>query len=532
MKESKNQKKRVLMFSAMALMLAMLFGLFVQGFSITSYAATGTITKNSVNIRKEPSTSSDVVGSAVYGNTVTVNSKTTGADGYDWYQVVVDANTVGYIRSDLINVTGDIPDENGGTTTPGTTSPSVTVTPVQPISAEVTGNEAVRVRSDAVIAADNITAQLASGTTVTVTGQAVDSEGNTWYLVSFDDNGTSQEGFIRADYLVLSGEVVPVDENTPQDPSTGDPSNSGQNDPNVTSQDYYVAWAAGMDGVERWYLFDPKAVNENGSLGKKYKVEEMIRLANEYDKDVTALKATVRTQKIVIVVLVILLLAAAFGVVLLFLKLKDMADEAYFSAVEKETVRERNAARGERGKDVPSSGKRQTQAAGANGQRPAQNKPAQQGGQTRSASGVPIRSSSQGSQVKSASQSGVTTRPAQNGTQARQTQGSTARPAQNSMQARQPQGGTARPVQNGTQAGAGQSSTQTRTSSDRSQNSTTGTAKTVTNQMSGSQQAQARPTQTPSRPAGQNVDTRSKKVTNDEDDFEFEFLNWDGEENS
>ena len=171
----------------LALVLALMLGLFAQDFVMTSYAATGTITKPSVNIRKEPNTSSEVVGSAKQGNAVTVNSKTKGSDGKDWYQVAVDANTVGYIRGDLMTVTGDVPEEGGGTTTPENPevhTPTVTVTPVQPLSATITGSDAVRVRWDAVIAADNIVAQLESGTEVTVNGQATDAEGNIWYQVT------------------------------------------------------------------------------------------------------------------------------------------------------------------------------------------------------------------------------------------------------------------------------------------------------------------------------------------------------------
>ena len=81
---------------------AMLF--FVSQKSICFAEATGKIKAASVKVRQSADTNSEVIGSSSLGKTVTLISQTTDASGYVWYEVYVDANTTGYIRSDLVDV--------------------------------------------------------------------------------------------------------------------------------------------------------------------------------------------------------------------------------------------------------------------------------------------------------------------------------------------------------------------------------------------------------------------------------------------
>ena len=65
-----------------------------------------TVTVASAKIRASADPNSQQLGSAKQGGTVSIIGQTTGTDGKTWYQVFVDANTKGFIRADLVNVTG------------------------------------------------------------------------------------------------------------------------------------------------------------------------------------------------------------------------------------------------------------------------------------------------------------------------------------------------------------------------------------------------------------------------------------------
>lgn len=76
---------------------------------------------NGANIRLEASTTSTALASVEGGQRVEICGTEVGADGYTWYKVYVNGNTIGYIRSDLVTDTGEktgsIADDNlvGGT---------------------------------------------------------------------------------------------------------------------------------------------------------------------------------------------------------------------------------------------------------------------------------------------------------------------------------------------------------------------------------------------------------------------------------
>ena len=73
-----------------------------------------------VNIRKGPSTTADLVASAQAKSEITITGETTATDGYKWYQIKFTANgqsMTGFVRSDLI--TYEAPANN---TTPATTT--------------------------------------------------------------------------------------------------------------------------------------------------------------------------------------------------------------------------------------------------------------------------------------------------------------------------------------------------------------------------------------------------------------------------
>ena len=163
--------------------LVLTLALCVEGLSMVSHAeAQAKITASSAKVRKEASTSSDSVGSVTRDKVVTVVGETQGADGYVWYQVVVDANTNGYVRSDLVSLI----------------QVETEIEKVNPVGGTVSGSSSVRVRASA-STSSQIVKNAASGTALTVTGRTTGTDGNTWYQVSFIADGTEVNGFIRYD---------------------------------------------------------------------------------------------------------------------------------------------------------------------------------------------------------------------------------------------------------------------------------------------------------------------------------------------
>ncbi len=200
----------------LALALALICGVFSANTIVGHAESQGKITAASVNIRKEPSTSSETIGSTERDKTVSVISQVKGADGYNWYKVYVNANTTGYIRSDLMTITdGTTPPSEGTTATPPPSNeppastdvpqaPPVEVTDVNPVSGSVTG-DSVKIYDNASTSAGEVSV-VQNGTALTITGQATDPEGTAWYRVSFISNDAQVAGFVQAVYVHPSGD--------------------------------------------------------------------------------------------------------------------------------------------------------------------------------------------------------------------------------------------------------------------------------------------------------------------------------------
>lgn len=517
----------------MALVMVLTMGFAMEHFSFVSHAESkGKVTSSSaVNIRKEPSTSSSAVGSVETGKEIDVRGQVTASDGTTWYQVFVDANTLGYIRSDLIQITdGSTPptvEATASTTVNNTTTNNTTtgenntttntnetpvdVTAVEPLSATVTNGQKVRVRSNASTTSSIVTS-VQSGMALTVTGQATGTDGNVWYQVEFIDNGSNVVGFIRADYVSLSGEVVPASTETPDatEPSEEEPAQTEEPEETKT-------WETQLQG-DTWFLL-------NMDSNKQYEIDELFNAVQQNGDLYEASQKTVKSQKIAIIILVVLAVAAAAVAVLLFLKIKDAADAAYFSEVEKEVARKRGESRSKNGQKVvhtvgpdkkpggkaavvqPQTG-RAAGAKAASAQAPggrAGGKPVSaqaQGGRTAGARPETVQAQSgKAAGARPAGAQGsraVGARPAgsQSGTRTAGTQSQGARPVGTQQQGIRPVGGQsqgARPVGKQSQ----------------------GARAAETAKAANTQQAPG---------------WKSKNFMTDDDEFEFEFLNWDGED--
>ena len=473
----------------LALVLVLGAGLFSEDLAIVSHAESAAkVTASSAKIRKSADSSSEVVGSATKDKTISIKSQTQGADGYTWYEVYVDANTLGYIRSDLVSITdGSTPPSSSNTTSAATTTNTATQAPaanetpvevmaVEPMSATVTGGQSVRVRSNA-STTSQIVSTAENGTALTVTGQATGTDGNTWYQVSFISNNTEVTGFIRSDYVALSGELQAP---SAEQPAEEQPSEEQPADETQTSKD----WDTQLQG-DAWYLLD--------MVGQKqYKIDDLfssIDQITEINAQFETNQKKITSQKVVIIILVIILVALAAAVTLLIFKIKDMNDAAYFSDVEEETERRRV--------DRPQGGRTQ-------GGRPQGGRPAPQGSRPKNTQKV---MQDVGEERRPASRpAGQGTRPASK--PAARPVSQTARPAgqaaRTAAQAERPVGQQGRPVKPAAPQG-GRPAPQV-----------------------------DRPVSRPARPVQnggeQDPGWKSKNFMSDDDEFEFEFLNWDNDD--
>lgn len=310
---------------------AVLFVFCLHMFSFESVAAEGKVKPASAKIRSEANTSSEALASVESGDELTVKGKVTGSDGKVWYQVFVDANTLGYIRSDLLDVDGTVSELQafsgtqteesaaaGNTSNTGsagnTETVTITVEPMASQSATITGGD-VNVRQSASTSTSKV-ATAKNGTAVTVTGQANGSDGKLWYQVSFISDGSEVTGFIRSDYIEL-GEVIetPETQETPPEEQEAEPEQ-----PQSVSKAYETVLESvtAEDGTvsDVWYLYDNEA-------GYKYSIPKLMA-ATTANEEVDAGQAKqVKQQKIIIIVMAVAIVILVLGVTLLLFKLRD-----------------------------------------------------------------------------------------------------------------------------------------------------------------------------------------------------------------
>ena len=298
--------------------------------SFPCFAAEGTITAPSAKIRKSASTTSEHVGSALSGEKYTITGQESGADGYTWYKVTFEENKSGYIRADLISVSGSVP----AVEQPATYNPTVTITDITPVTAKITGSS-VRVRPDAAASGGVVTA-VSRDTVITIDGMATGSDNKTWYRVNCTIDGKAILGFVREDFLSVQGEVVTPSQGeapTEQAPQE-EPQDVPVEEPVATPEPKMYDTVCEGD---KWYLL-------NNESNEKYVIDDVFAAVNTNRDLAIKYEKTAKSQKGFIWALSILLLLSLGAVAFLVWKLKDMLDEAYFNQVEKKTLRDREGA--------------------------------------------------------------------------------------------------------------------------------------------------------------------------------------------
>lgn len=500
-----SELRRRLLTGAFAFVLALVvFGAGAFMTTFVSHAETQvTVTSpKGANVRQSASTSSAAVGGVEKGKVLTVLSQVQGSDGYTWYQIQYNDTTTGYIRSDLVEVSGDAPAEGGGDDTP------VEVTEVNPVSASVT-EESGKIRSNA-SSASQILAEVPRETVLTVTGQATDADGKVWYQVSFISEESQVDGFIRSDYVALAEELTPKTEEPAPEESTPEPP--------AETKPYDVIMNNGD-----WVLVDYINYEEP----KAWPVEGIFNNLNTYEKIVEDKDKNINNQKIIIIILVILLVVAVAGIAFLVFKIRDMIDSAYYNEVENETLRRKNAANGRGGQKVMQTVGMERQSARPVGAKPSGSGQAarpsgasqRQGGASQ---GTRPAGASQGQRMSGSSQTARTAGASQGQRQTGGVQG--ARPA-GAAQGQRASGASqgARPA--GSSQGQRVSGTSQGTrpaGSSQSQRPSGAAPGRTTAASSGARPAQQ------ARSSAQRVQPRN--FMEEDDDFEFEFLNYDGDE--
>lgn len=319
----------------------------------------GTVTADSAKIREKADTGSEVIGSASRGDKVSIRDEVQDASGTLWYQVYVDANTTGYIRSDLVSKQDGSDDGQNaaeGDAQPSSGASGASVGPDNEMDAQyaVVSAEAIKVRM-APSTNEGVVERLTKDTQVIVSGQSDGSDGKVWYYVTFTGpNGAERTGFIRSDLLTL-GDMVPVQEEETPEPQETIPEPAAP-----VNNDYELTYEKEEDGSYAWYLYD----YTEGQNGYKQRLQQLLDAAQTKSDDSSADTKTLVRQRIAIVVLVLLMVGLIVVIVIMALKLRDVYYEDYEDEEEEEQEEETSARRRNRAEETenaPAQRRRRTE---------------------------------------------------------------------------------------------------------------------------------------------------------------------------
>lgn len=317
----------------------------------------GIVSAAAAKVRKEPSTSSDVVGSVLKGSSVTVTDEVTDSAGSKWYKVTFEGNT-GYIRSDLlIKATVTTPNSVQTTTqtvqaaATGSKPATTTATPIAETKAYV-NYKSVVVRQGA--STDHeVMGSVTGNTPVIIIGEANGANGRKWYQIRYtNQSGREVIGFVRADLLTVGdppAAAAPAEtpaepaEPAPEEgagegtetPAEGEaPAEGGEEVPEevpveepapeepAAKPDYEMVFTQNDQGVEEWFLYD----NINGTrqaLSNLQAAAEAGASIGEADEE------ELSVQKIIIIALGAAVAILLIIIVLLLFKIKDLNDDEY-----------------------------------------------------------------------------------------------------------------------------------------------------------------------------------------------------------
>lgn len=370
MKKTNGMRKSLrVMAGVFALVAVLAMGLGMDAFSIVSLAdSAGKITATSAKIRKEASTSSDTVGSVEQNAKVSVKGQIKGSDGYTWYQVAVDGGN-GYIRSDLMEITdGSTPANIVAATT--TTQQPAASTPTTSTPDE-TLVEVVEVEpvSANVSGTSPVRVRQNASTTSRIVSTA---QGGLALTVTGTATGTDGKNWYRVNFIANGAEVTGFIR-ADYVKVNGDivPAGSVPEATEPVEQETPVEESVAPAENKAWDTFYQNDVwhlvdNSNGNAYDINKIFETVEANNKTLKETLAAN---QTQQVVVIALVIAIVLLILVISVLFFKNKELKD-AYEELVERSNRRrsaERPASRQE--------GERPVRQRPAEGERPVKKRP-------------------------------------------------------------------------------------------------------------------------------------------------------------
>lgn len=519
MKNKRNFGRFVALMAAMVMTVSLLAG----SFSLQVQAeTTGKVTATSANVRKTADKNSDAVGGLLKNDTFSVQGKVTGNDGKVWYLITFGSGTQGYVRSDLVSVDGEVETVTNTTTNTtntntntntNTTVQTTGITRLNPVSGTVNG-KTVNIRAGAGTTYSKV-ASVNKGTVLTITGQATGSDNKVWYQVTFISNNKEITGFIRHDYVDPAGDLTPYTEpNTQPEP---DVPSTEPDEPSVPSTEPDEPAVSEPKDWETEQL-DGKWMLVENSSGKYYGINDLIQISRENAEKLEAANKSLSGQKAAIVILVIVLVVVLLAVAFFVFRFKDLIMEEILGMKEESSP----AGRPERrGNSMP-------QRARAGENRPVRPAQRPEGAPVRRPEGAPVR------------------RP--EGTPARRPEGAPARRPEGAP-VRRPEGAPARrpegaPVRRPEGApakrteetpvkrpeGAPVKKTESLKTAEENKMPEFELPRIKEEQIQRETDKSLENKQMESKIALNDNAKKPKNFMADEDEFEFEFLNWDGDE--
>ncbi len=324
-------------------------------FGMESYAftrTTGEVTGSSVKVRKEASTSAEMVASVRAGDDLDVVDAVDGADGKVWYKILINANEYGYIRSDFVTLASGEQAPSQNTTTP--TTGDSEVTPMDTQRGHTSTNN-VKVRKQATTASEEVD-RLNQDQIFTISGTAEGPDGKMWYYVSYVDGGASKKGFIRSD-LVTIIEEEETEEEPEQVVEVEDEDVVKPNIPAPTTN-YEAVYTTDESGNYIWYLYDRTA-------NQRYKVDQLLKVSKDKQEEIDNLSSANFGLKIGLIITVCLLVMIGVAIAFYILKMKEEQENSGYRRTQngtrnQSTVRSQNVTRSQNTERTQSNVRPQT----------------------------------------------------------------------------------------------------------------------------------------------------------------------------
>lgn len=296
--------------------------------TISFAETTGKVKVGSATVRQTADINSEPVASSSQGTTVTILNEVTDSAGTLWYEVYVDTNKNGFIRSDLIDKdassevasaqTSDASAAAPAGTASGAEVPAETAMDAQYATIKV---PSAKIRSGA-STSNGIVDSLPENSQVVISGQTAGSD-KPWYYVTFTGtDGTEKTGYVRSD-LVTLGDMVPVPE--PEEVPQPEPEAPVDVQPEpVQNADYECVYKADENGEYAWYLYDRTS-------GKTYqqRLDDLLNAAHAQSTNNALDAKTVVKQRIIIIVLAVVILLLGIAVGIMIFKLREAYYEDY-----------------------------------------------------------------------------------------------------------------------------------------------------------------------------------------------------------